>query len=508
MALPFIGEIRLIASDVVPPGWASCDGQTLSKNDNPTLFGWLGGKFGGDGADRFGLPDLRGRSPLQLAPGHPLAQAGGQEAVALTVGQLPAHTHALRASDTDGNRAAPEGSVWARSEALGFSADAPDASMGVGALAEAGSGQSHENLMPFLGVRSILALDGRSPDDPALEDYYVGEIRIMAFEQVPAGWARCDGQLLSANDYPTLYAYIGNTFGGSGEMFALPNLTGRIPIHRGPGHPLTVAGGEEAHVLTLDQMPSHSHAARCAGVPGDDPSPSGRAWGVQSAALAYSDDTPGVSLSAAAVSSKGSGVAHDNMPPFLTLHFCIALDGEGTSNEAPATQPFAGEIRMFPYDFAPPFGWAFCDGGVLNVADNSGLFRMIGAAYGGDGHTTYGLPDLQGRAPMHPGRGPGLSARALGDAGGVQAVTLTAAHMPAHNHDVRVRTAVGTAGAPAGNVFAAASARALSAGYASQPPTASMSPMAVGATEGGVAHNNMAPYLPISFCISLNGEAI
>jgi microcystin-dependent protein len=504
MSLPFLGEIRLIASNGVPSGWTSCDGQTLSK-DEP-LFAWLGEKFGA-GPDHFALPDLRGRIPMHIGSGHQHAQSGGQEGASLTAAQLPAHTHLLRARDSDGNQASPAGNVWARSEALGFSGETPDASMDSQALAPTGAGQSHENLMPFLGVRSMLALGGRTPDDPLEEDYFVGEIRMMAFEQVPPGWARCDGQLVSADDYPALFAFMGNTFGGSGGMFALPKLSGRVPIHRGPGHPINQPGGEESHALTPDELPAHSHQARAAATPGDNPSPDRRTWGVQSAGLGYAEGPPDVSLNAGAVSSIGGGGAHDNMPPFLTLQFCIALVGDFPDTQATATTPFAGEIRMFAYDFAP-VGWAPCDGGILNVEENPALSMMLGSAYGGDGQMTFGLPDLRGRAPLHPGRGAGLAARSLGEVGGAETVSLTEAHLPAHTHEVRVQTGAGTAGAPTNQVFAAVPARALSAGYSSEAPSASMSPLAVTATDGGVAHNNMPPYLPINFCISLAGEVI
>src|SRR5205814_7825653 len=171
-----------------------------------------------------------------------------------------------------------------------------------------------------------------------------------------------------------------------------------------------------------------------------------------------------------------AGGAHDNLPPFLTLQFCIALGGDLPTSEVPSTQPFAGEIRMFPYDVAP-FARTLCDGGIMKTKDNMALGTMLGSAYGGDGQESFGLPDLQGRAALHPGQGPGLTARTLGESGGAASVTLIGAHLPAHTHEVRVQTAAGTSGTPGDHVFAAAPARALSAGYSSQPPTVSMSPL-------------------------------
>jgi microcystin-dependent protein len=507
MAVPLAGEIRLMASDRLPDEWASCDGQQLFQGAAFPLFLVLGQKFGG-GMDQFALPDLRGRVPLQLAPARPLAQAGGTETVTLTVGQLPGHTHGLRARDSDGTRADPKNNVWARSEARGFAAGVPDGGMHAAVLSPTGSGQAHENLMPFLGVKSIISLNGRPLDDTEAPDVYVGEIRLFATDQVPEGWARCDGQLLSVAENFPLFLLLGNRFGGSGNTFAVPDLTGRVPIHRGGGHSLGEPGGAESHTLAASELPAHSHVPRAAGTMGDDPSPVGRTWGLQSAGLAYSDEEPDVSLSAGAVASTGGGAAHENMPPFLALQFCISLRGEDpTAEETFSIQPFAGEIRIFPYELAP-VGWAFCDGSILNVRDNFLLSTMLGATYGGDGQNTFALPDLRGRAPLHAGQGPGLKSRALGEAGGAETVTLTAEHLPAHTHEVRVRSAAGEVSTPSGQVFATVPARALSAGYSSEEPSVSMSPRAVMASDGGLAHNNMPPYLPLAFCISLIGDVV
>jgi microcystin-dependent protein len=506
MAVPFAGEIRLMASDRLPDEWASCEGQQLFKGAAFPLFLVMGQTFGGDGMDQFVLPDLRGRVPLQMAPAHPLAQAGGAEAVTLTVAQLPGHTHDLRARDSDGTQAEPTGNVWARSEARGFAGGSPDGGMHAATLGAAGSGQAHDNLMPFLGVKSIISLNGRFPDDPDVQDVYAGEIRLFASDHVPEGWVRCDGQLLPISENFLLFALIGTKYGGSGDKFAVPDLSGRVPIHRGSGRSVGEPGGEESHTLVTGELPAHAHAPRAAGTAGDDPSPIGRTWGVQTAGLAYSDAQPDVSLSAEAISSTGGGGAHENMPPFLALHFCISLRGEDpTVEDAMSIQPFSGEIRMFPYELAP-MGWAFCDGSILNVRDNVVLSAMLGATYGGDGRNTFALPDLRGRAPLHAGQGPGLMARALGEAGGAETVTLLDAHMPAHTHEVRVRSAAGEGATPSGQVFATVPARALSAGYSSQEPSVSMSPLAVTATEGGLPHNNMPPYLPLAFCISLFGD--
>src|SRR6266850_1674749 len=115
--------------------------------------------------------------------------------------------------------------------------------------------------------------------------------------------------------------------------------------------------------------------------------------------------------------------------------------------------PFVAEIRIFPFNF-PPTGWAFCDGQLLPLSQNTALFSLLGTTYGGDGKSTFALPDLQGRAPMHPGQGPGLSLHDLGETGGSETVTLLQSEIPSHAHTLRVNTNVAESPDPSGNSFA------------------------------------------------------
>ena len=166
------------------------------------------------------------------------------------------------------------------------------------------------------------------------------------------------------------------------------------------------------------------------------------------------------------------------------------------------SEPFVAEIRIFAGNFAPR-GWAFCNGQLLPIAQNTALFSLIGTTYGGDGRTTTALPNLEGRAPMHPGRGPGLTSRRLGQKGGVETVTLTEAQMPDHNHTMRVRNAPASANAPNTNTALARSS--LGFAFKDQDPNVSLADGALGKTGGGGAHNNMQPYLTMSFIIALVG---
>ncbi len=165
------------------------------------------------------------------------------------------------------------------------------------------------------------------------------------------------------------------------------------------------------------------------------------------------------------------------------------------------SEPFIAEIRIFAGNFAPR-GWAFCNGQLLPVSQNTALFSLIGTTYGGDGRQTTALPNLQGRAPMHPGRGPGLTARRLGQSGGVETVRLSEAQMPNHKHEVNVTAGPGNRPGPAGNVFA----RAIGATpYKAAGNMTAMADQALISTGGSQPHNNLQPFLAINFIIALIG---
>ncbi len=165
--------------------------------------------------------------------------------------------------------------------------------------------------------------------------------------------------------------------------------------------------------------------------------------------------------------------------------------------------PFVAEIRIFPFNFAPR-GWAWCNGQLMPLSQNTALFSLLGTTYGGDGRSTFALPDLQGAAPMHPGQGPGLSLHDLGETGGSDTVTLLESEIPAHRHTLRASPDPGDLFAPGPTASLAASIGAA----AYQTSTASPAQMALQslATVGsGQPHNNLMPYLTMYFSIALQG---
>ena len=162
-------------------------------------------------------------------------------------------------------------------------------------------------------------------------------------------------------------------------------------------------------------------------------------------------------------------------------------------------QPYIGEIRMFGGNFAPA-GWMFCNGQLLAISENDTLFNLIGTTYGGDGQQTFALPNLQSRLPIHQGQGPGLSNRVLSETGGTETVTLTVNHLPSHTH-IPNSSSTASGDSPANSYWGTTSAKP----YGAAPGNAVMNAASVANAGGNQPHDNMVPYLCVSFIISLFG---
>ena len=165
--------------------------------------------------------------------------------------------------------------------------------------------------------------------------------------------------------------------------------------------------------------------------------------------------------------------------------------------------PFVAEIRIFPFNFAPK-GWAFCDGQLLPLSQNTALFSLLGTTYGGNGKSNFALPNMQGNAPMHPGQGPGLSLHDLGETGGSQTVSLLESEIPAHSHTMNASTQDGGDSHPQNNLLA--QGIAIGQYIASNTgPFVNLNPNALPPAGGDQPHNNMQPFLTLNFCIALQG---
>src|SRR5205807_3212894 len=169
------------------------------------------------------------------------------------------------------------------------------------------------------------------------------------------------------------------------------------------------------------------------------------------------------------------------------------------------SNPFVAEIRIFTGNFAPK-GWALCDGQLMPISQNTALFSLLGTTYGGDGKSNFAIPNLQGCAPMQPGQGAGLSLRDLGETGGEQTVTLLQTEMPAHSHTAQAALTGGGLASPASNAWSSG-LKGHPPGYGPSAPQTNvqMNPFATSITGGNLPHNNMPPFLALTFIIALQG---
>lgn len=380
-----LGEIVPFAGSFAPAGWAFADGRLLPVDQNLDLFQRLGAFFGGDGVATFGLPDLRGRTAVHRGAGvgltnRSLGSAFGAEANVLTLGNLPLHSHRI-----------------------------PGA--GDNTTSYTGQGLSaFDNSQPSLAVNYGVALTGNVPtiSEPRDPSWY-GQVRMFAGATVPTGFAPADGQLLPLTGNFDLLAILSNRYGGDGVSgFGLPDLRGRTPIHvggagGGPAHALGSTAGTDGVMMTPDITPPHQHTL---------PAP----------AFSTSSSIP-----------EFSGQPYDNMQPSLALNYIVCLQGNSPSEGLGAAEPFVGEVALFAGDFAPA-GWARAEGQVLPVDSFATLFSVVGSVYGGDGVSTFALPDLRGRAIVGAGQGAGLTARPRGAAFGAEMQSLTVDQLPSHVH--------------------------------------------------------------------------
>jgi len=393
---PLLGEINLFAGNFAPRGWAMLNGQTLPIAQNTALFSILGTQFGGDGRTTFALPDMRGRSAMRFGNGpglrgYSMGQAVGSERVTLSPGQMPSHVHPVS---------------------------------GIPDTTPAGGSQPHTNMKPSLAINFNINAQGIFPSRNAGAgtpttsslDPTLAIVQMFAGNFNPIGTVPTQGQLLPIAQNTALFSLLGTAYGGDGRTtFGLPDLQGRLPLGVGQGQGLTnrpwgAEFGSEQETLTINTMPSHTH-------PPDPGAPE-------------------------TILNTGGGQSHNNMQPGTTLTYIIALQGVFPSRNANAgnilqntAEPLIGEVALFAGNFAPR-GWAKAEGQLLAIAENTALFSILGTTYGGDGRTTFGLPDLRGRAPVHPGAaGPGSSFWTLGQKYGEEQHFLTLNELPAHNHD-------------------------------------------------------------------------
>lgn len=312
-----------------------------------------------------------------------------------------------------------------------------------------------------------------------MPEFMVGEIRMFAGNYAPGGWALCDGQQLSVHDNAALFAVVGNLYGGDGkDTFALPDMRGRIPVHRGAGYSLGDAGGDELADVGAMHVPGHSHTSPASAM--------SHSTSAGATVTVVADPRPIAALHGpGAELASGANHAHDNMQPYMALHFIIALESGESSDD-----PFVGEVRIFAGKSAPA-GWKRCDGQSVSVEDNAELYAVLGTTYGGDGRSSFNLPDLRTRAALHAGLGDGLTLRKLGEQGGSDVVALTESQLPFHSHQILSTEPGSASGSPLVAAVEAGSSRGGSA---------------LSGSGAGEPHNNMQPYLALNYCVAVHGR--
>ena len=342
---PFLGEIRLVSFNFAPKGWAFCEGQLLSINQNQALFSLLQNTYGGDGRVNFALPDLRNRTPIGAGqgpglPDYPLGAQVGSATPSLTKAQLPVHNHTL-----------PSGTT-----------------------ALSGNGAAFDNRQASLGLRFLMRANG--------------EIIIVAWPYQPTGWVPCDGRLLTSADHTLLYNNIGTTYGGDSTNFALPDFRGRAPVgdDGGVSWPRGLAYGSNDTFLSIADIPAHTHTIT-GGTTGSTGGPGGTVNNYQpSLVVRWLISFFGIFPSSTGTTRPSDSVTQPDAPDQTTSGF-----------------PYVGEIRLIGGATATGLSadaWKLLDGQLYPISDNETLFQLIGTTYGGDGNQTFGIPDLRGRVSV------------------------------------------------------------------------------------------------------------
>lgn len=332
-------------------------------------------------------------------------------------------------------------------------------------------------------------------------DHFIGTVICVAFNYAPSGFIMCNGGTLPIAQNTALFSIIGTSFGGDGKTtFGVPDLRSRAPRHRNSSNPVGAASGSEQVQLNLSQMAQHTHAVQAASATASAVTPQGNVLAASSPRGVGAYTAPGtpVNLTEHALANTGGSSPHSNIQPYVAMNYVMATTGlyPGPPSD---NEPYMGEIRIFPWGVIPS-GWVQCNGQILAIAANQALFSLLGTYYGGNGTTTFQLPDLRGRTGVGTGQGLGLSSYQVGQVGGTETVSLSPQQMPLHFHQMQAAAGVATTTNPQGNMLAVGAQIFNSAAF-----NATMDANSVVTTGTGRGHQNMMPFLTLNYCICVNG---
>jgi len=341
----------------------------------------------------------------------------------------------------------------------------------------------------------------------------IGEIRVFGFNFPPVDWAFCNGQLLPISDNAALFSLIGTTYGGDGQTtFALPNLQAKVAVGAGQGPGLSnyvmgQTGGSNTITYGVNNLPAHSHtfAPQSSRDVGNADNPSGNVPTTTSGNT-YStttNATMGANSMSVNISNTGAGQPQNNIQPYLGINYCIALYGIYQG----ADSPYLGEIRMTAVTQIPT-GWLPCDGRTLPITQNAALFSLLGTTYGGNGVSTFALPDLRGRVPICEGQAQGGSTYVIGEQGGVETETINIAMMAAHSHTstatMLVFSGIGDSDTPVNNYVAINPQRGFEFSSTNNTP-GPVGTFTTSSTGAGVPVSNLQPYVTVQYIICTAG---
>lgn len=364
----YMGEIITFAFNFAPVGHLKCDGWLLPLSQNTALFSLLYTTYGGNGSTNFALPDFQGRISVGSGQGNMLSnrqigETGGSNTVTLWQNEIPNHSHSIvdffMKGSNSGSSISPVNNYPAFCNYNLFSATS-NCNLGISVSTQyseiAGGSNPHNNMMPYVVLNQCIVTQGTYPprdkkysNKDGSKNYmpYVGEINQYAFDFAPSGFMPCDGRLLLISENDALFALIGTTFGGDGEVyFALPDLRGRTPIGSGNGHFIGEMGGDENVTLLSNHLPSHNHNLAIK-IPvyqgaGNVSNPSGAFPAFFPGTKKAYGTTPDVNMADGSftgnLSGTGGNLPHENMQPYLVTNYCIGIWGIFPSAKSEITE--------------------------------------------------------------------------------------------------------------------------------------------------------------------------